>query len=171
MEGKNIREGAIMPCNRCNVSLTYNVDKIIFVIFTDDYGKGRFAFCRNCEIYVPATVKCHICTKRIDFDNTIYGGSSSSLVGGERKIDNMYPFCGLACQRVYDKDLKKFLISTGKHFTRVCASCGRENPSMFKCSRCHVDRYCNAACQRAHWTIHKPICAKHVAVDAVNHKG
>lgn len=38
-----------------------------------------------------------------------------------------------------------------------CAACGQENVTPC-CSACGVMRYCNAACQRADWSRHKPIC-------------
>ncbi len=39
-----------------------------------------------------------------------------------------------------------------------CALCGREDGKLSKCSRCERERYCGAACQRAHWKAHKKVC-------------
>ncbi len=30
--------------------------------------------------------------------------------------------------------------------------------SMHVCAGCRTARYCGAACQRAHWAAHKPVC-------------
>ena len=37
-----------------------------------------------------------------------------------------------------------------------CASCG--NPAELKCTRCKDVNYCNATCQRDHWSEHKKTC-------------
>jgi len=44
---------------------------------------------------------------------------------------------------------------------RRCGSCQTlEEPfkKHFPCSGCHIARYCNKRCQKAHWSIHKPYC-------------
>ena len=43
-----------------------------------------------------------------------------------------------------------------------CAKCGE--PAESKCSRCHSVVYCGTACQSAHWTSHRTICAASVPV-------
>ena len=43
-----------------------------------------------------------------------------------------------------------------------CAHCGAAD-AKFLCSRCHNARYCNAACQRAGWRIHRQSCTEHSA--------
>jgi hypothetical protein len=42
-------------------------------------------------------------------------------------------------------------------------SCAKDMAAM-KCGRCQSVRYCNATCQRAHWTAHKKVC-KAAALD------
>lgn len=41
-----------------------------------------------------------------------------------------------------------------------CENCGklREQTKLFKCGGCKMSSYCSAACQKAHWKIHKPKC-------------
>jgi hypothetical protein len=44
-----------------------------------------------------------------------------------------------------------------------CYSCGKvaaEGKRLSRCSRCQVAQYCDAACQRAHWKKHKPLCCQ-----------
>jgi hypothetical protein len=41
--------------------------------------------------------------------------------------------------------------------THTCAKCGVS--ATLACSRCKAVKYCGVACQRAHWTTHKPQCA------------
>ena len=38
----------------------------------------------------------------------------------------------------------------------VCVRCG--NAADNQCSGCGVAYYCSSACQRLHWTVHKPVC-------------
>ena len=46
-----------------------------------------------------------------------------------------------------------------------CAACGgaKANPKkeLLVCERCRGDGYCNKACQKAHWRVHKPKCKTH----------
>ena len=39
----------------------------------------------------------------------------------------------------------------------ACASC-TESQDLKQCARCKTVLYCSAACQRAHWQVHKPSC-------------
>ncbi|KAK7037518.1 Histone-lysine N-methyltransferase smyd1 [Paramarasmius palmivorus] len=41
-----------------------------------------------------------------------------------------------------------------------CGSCGKRDAKLMKCSACKTATYCNAACQKADWQKHKPICRK-----------
>ena len=40
---------------------------------------------------------------------------------------------------------------------KVCSWCGKVADQLKMCP-CGVSRYCNAACQNAHWSLHKKIC-------------
>ena len=46
----------------------------------------------------------------------------------------------------------------------LCAHCGKEpdaKKKLLTCGRCKVAKYCNAACQKAHWGAgHKGTCKK-----------
>ena len=44
-----------------------------------------------------------------------------------------------------------------------CTACARADAGSL-CSGCRFAAYCGAACQRAHWAAHKPIC-KAIAAD------
>lgn len=44
--------------------------------------------------------------------------------------------------------------------TAACLQC--QKPAHLQCSRCHGARYCSAACQRAHFGLHKKTCEPHV---------
>ena len=46
-------------------------------------------------------------------------------------------------------------------FQRVCASCGeaaKEGKRLLRCGRCSSVFYCNPACQKAHYAVHKAEC-------------
>ena len=61
------------------------------------------------------------------------------------------------------KFTKKFCeyARTLKHGKLVCAGCGKGSfEQLSKCQGCRVIRYCNEACQKSHWKVHKQICAK-----------
>jgi hypothetical protein len=46
-----------------------------------------------------------------------------------------------------------------KQLEKVCSACNKRLPSESKkCSRCLRARYCDAACQRAHWRTHLVEC-------------
>jgi hypothetical protein len=50
---------------------------------------------------------------------------------------------------------------------RACASCGSGPEAPFQCSRCKEVRYCDAACQRADFPLHKGECRRlRVAAEA-----
>jgi len=39
----------------------------------------------------------------------------------------------------------------------TCFTCGEPNPNK-RCSKCKVTTYCDATCQKLHWSVHKHIC-------------
>ncbi len=41
---------------------------------------------------------------------------------------------------------------------KVCSQCKIPLTAPLRCSRCKTASYCGAACQRAHWATHKPLC-------------
>ena len=44
-----------------------------------------------------------------------------------------------------------------------CAACGKGGEGLKECNRCKLVKYCNANCQRAHWSKHKKECKKRAA--------
>ena len=48
---------------------------------------------------------------------------------------------------------------------RCCAECGKEEGgvSLKTCKSCKLVKYCNADCQKNHWTKHKKLCKKRAA--------
>ena len=44
-----------------------------------------------------------------------------------------------------------------------CASCGKGGDGLKACNACKLVKYCNATCQRAHWSRHKKECKKRAA--------
>jgi hypothetical protein len=42
---------------------------------------------------------------------------------------------------------------------RLCCACGRSDERLKLCTACHAALFCNADCQRAAWSEHKPTCA------------
>ncbi|KAF8503927.1 hypothetical protein JB92DRAFT_2970109 [Gautieria morchelliformis] len=43
-----------------------------------------------------------------------------------------------------------------------CSHCGNPSAMLKKCTGCMKTRYCDAPCQKAHWTEHKKVCKPHV---------
>lgn len=39
---------------------------------------------------------------------------------------------------------------------RVCANCGKFTSK--KCGKCGCAKYCDSVCQKANWSVHKPLC-------------
>ena len=44
-----------------------------------------------------------------------------------------------------------------------CAACGKGGDGLKACTACKLVKYCNASCQRAHWSKHKKACKKRAA--------
>ena len=47
---------------------------------------------------------------------------------------------------------------------RTCELCGTKSRRMKKCSGCRLAHYCDAACQKSHWSLHKGCCCPDVAL-------
>ena len=47
--------------------------------------------------------------------------------------------------------------------TTNCAACGKEGGNLNTCNKCHLVKYCNAACKKKHRSKHKKACEKRVA--------
>jgi len=45
--------------------------------------------------------------------------------------------------------------------SRVCCLfCGKQPPNLYKCARCLDTHYCDRACQKKDWSVHKLLCGK-----------
>ena len=69
---------------------------------------------------------------------------------------------GLAGER-YTVDLGGKQLSVKRANFRVHCSypqCTKTGDATNACGRCQSSRYCCKECQRAHWSAHKPVCAK-----------
>lgn len=90
--------------------------------------------------------------------------SSTAIVAGFASCDR--EACVQLSQLRADTRRECFLasgrapFSTPESVTKACAYCAmaRENMHTFMCSRCKAVRYCNQACQKAHWRVHKRVC-------------
>lgn len=74
-------------------------------------------------------------------------------------ISPLFPWSGPGSAKPSPKD------STLKQTTPTCAECSekaKRGKSLLRCARCRssTEAYCNAACQKAHWPIHKKTCKK-----------
>ena len=47
--------------------------------------------------------------------------------------------------------------------TTNCAACGKEGGNLNTCNKCHMVKYCNAACKKKHRSKHKKACERRVA--------
>ena len=45
-----------------------------------------------------------------------------------------------------------------KEMRSFCFACNKTEHKLLICSKCKVAAYCDAACQRGHWKIHKKVC-------------
>ncbi|KAL7528247.1 hypothetical protein ACHAWF_002494, partial [Thalassiosira exigua] len=45
-----------------------------------------------------------------------------------------------------------------------CAACGKNSNALKQCQACKLVKYCNASCQKEHWSIHKRGCKKRAAL-------
>ncbi|EEB93707.1 hypothetical protein MPER_07601 [Moniliophthora perniciosa FA553] len=68
---------------------------------------------------------------------------------GEHRKDVL----GIGYTRI-EADGRVTLVQNAQIASDKCASCGRRNVKLMKCSA-----YCDAACQRADWKKHKLVCA------------
>jgi len=50
-------------------------------------------------------------------------------------------------------------VAANSFMLNECKTCGKNN-SKFRCSVCKKSSYCSVACQKLHWSIHKPFCSK-----------
>lgn len=82
------------------------------------------------------------------------------------------PDCPACAKRVSDgnsgsDDPNDFKLS-------ICSNCGKTadgEAKQYICSRCKSAKYCDKECQRNHWRIHKPVCAKTVEMNASSNLG
>ena len=44
-----------------------------------------------------------------------------------------------------------------------CADCGKNGNDLKACTACKLVKYCDATCQKAHWSKHKKECKKRAA--------
>ena len=75
-------------------------------------------------------------------------------LGGWRSIRGV---CSKKCKNSIKKE------SANKTKSITCWTCGKDhkgNELIPRCSRCKVARYCNIACQKRHWPVHKHNCQK-----------
>ena len=72
--------------------------------------------------------------------------------------------CNMALYRALRKEEKK-----AKAKAKCCAYCKKSGSSkedgLLRCSRCHVVVYCDAACQKADWKVHKQSCGRGIKLD------
>lgn len=53
-----------------------------------------------------------------------------------------------------------FMRIIGKTYNKTCKHCNAPNP-IFRCSICHIARYCSETCSIANWKKHKVYCKKY----------
>jgi TPR repeat protein len=54
-------------------------------------------------------------------------------------------------------------MSTADDSNMKCAACGKEGDGLKACRACKLVKYCDASCQKAHWSKHKKECKKRAA--------
>ena len=81
----------------------------------------------------------------------------NKLLGGNRRDTVKFVAKRLPCTC-----LKKLHSAARKELGKVfkCECCGNKFPrsQLLVCTGCMVGEYCSKACQRAHWSFHKPYC-------------
>ncbi|KAI2629851.1 hypothetical protein GGR54DRAFT_282011 [Hypoxylon sp. NC1633] len=53
---------------------------------------------------------------------------------------------------------------TSEMSSKVCLECWKKPATLRRCTRCKMARYCNTACQRADWGLHKKVCERRKSV-------
>lgn len=84
-------------------------------------------------------------------------GMANVLDSYVSKLDGMGPdgkatVARNAAKYLSDRGLERF-----HRNTNACGQCFKTNPET-RCGRCRKVRYCDAACQKRHWKVHKSSC-------------
>lgn len=106
-------------------------------------------------------------TKDEDFIGKMFPNTSSTVitVGATKLIVTTAPD-GKVIPHIIGPPDDEELGVTPIHPYDVCASCGSDKlkankgQKLLVCGKCKVRKYCSKACQRKHWTLHKPICSR-----------
>ena len=67
-------------------------------------------------------------------------------------------------QRLQPKLPHNSFYNTTHDVWRTCELCGTKSRRMKKCSGCRLAHYCDAACQKSHWSLHKGCCCPDMAL-------
>lgn len=83
-----------------------------------------------------------------------YDGELTTVINRfTQKVENATVAC-IICDKTncfYDRPICR-------ECSTLCGSCLKPNPSLQRCSRCHLVHYCSVECQKKHWPKHKSAC-------------
>ena len=109
--------------------------------------------------------RCYCCRHKA----VAFHASTNSLLGTVY-ISRGFPFCSLStCESLalnkagetMDELCRSLLQGTAGNpdMTKYsCASCGKADDCVLRCSRCKLAPYCSRHCQKAEWPRHKTVC-------------
>ena len=73
------------------------------------------------------------------------------------KIDDDYKSAKFAQNRVY-KNEELTIVNESKYLSSWCSGCFGKREELKVCGKCFTAAYCDADCQRSHWSKHKKLC-------------
>lgn len=143
-------------CGICGIFLT-RLEHII--IFKDTMR----CVCQECVVKACDASNCYICGK-----SSSYTFSSKTAIQNKEitgKIMTFYfPGCSKDCGSKNISESGKYLrklfgeVDVNYEQKHSCKSCDRVSNDLLHCTGCKLAWYCNTACQKADWKVHKPFC-------------
>jgi hypothetical protein len=113
----------------------------------------------------PNRYHCLVCAKpSVTCDAVIQNDLSNANRLGVHMLP-CFPLCARGrCRLIARKCMDKYFPSSFPVGASVasCANCSQHDVAVERklmiCARCKVVYYCNAACQKAHWSVHRKAC-------------
>ena len=103
----------------------------------------------------------------IEYGYLISTRPHNKLLNMAALFEILYGFAGIKStpqdQRLNQVTHEHTMASNTDTSTTNCAACGKEGGNLNTCNRCHMVKYCNAACKKKHRSKHKKACERRVA--------
>ena len=139
---------------------THRIDKICMNCLKE--MKGNLT-CSKCMVAKYCNRKCQAAHWQVH-KHICQDSSNSDDVKDSNNIDDTNDIDGI------DDEMSSMNIhSSSKRSTKTCMNCLKEVESneYIRCADCRVAKYCNIACQAAHWKVHKNMCKDSNSDDSI----